>query len=251
MACLPAFPPARRRRPIFRSVFIALFTLLTAACALPDAAPPPFCRMPGPDAETVYIVSHGWHTEVGIPAANLRGPLAVYRTLLPGARVVMFGYGKRTFMTAPPEAFSEYILGPLPGAAVIQVTGLSVLPTEAYRPGETIALSLSADGSAALSDFIWNDLDRDRAGRPRLIGPGPFPGSLFYAARSRYDLFHTCNTWTIDALAAGGLPTSGDSVVFSGQAMARAETVAMEQCEAAGSASAALHGTAERNEGPL
>jgi len=223
---------------IFRFLSATTLLLITTACTTPAA--PQFCRTPPPGTETIYVVSHGWHTEVGIIADNLRGPLAIYRGIFPGARAIMFGYGKRTFMTAPPDSFSEYFLGPLPGTAVIQVTGLTVSPSEAYLPGETIALSLPPDGGAALSRFIWNDLGKDKTGAPRLIGPATFPGSLFYAAQSRYNLFHTCNTWTVDALVASGLPTSSGTVVFSGQAMARAEMVAAGQCAPTGSKTASL-----------
>jgi hypothetical protein len=206
-----------------------LITILILAVALAGCA----TRNPCPQAvvaDPVYVVSHGWHVEVGIPADRLQGPLAWYRDVFPGARAIMFGFGKKTFMTGPAKTFREYLLGPIPGPAVIQVTGLSVLPPDAYSPGDTIALPLPPGGAEGFSRFIWDDLAKDKVGLPRLVAPGHHPGSLTYVADSEYTLFHTCNAWAVDALVAAGLPISSAGVVFSGQAMGRAEATAAQRC---------------------
>jgi hypothetical protein len=70
----------------------------------------------------------------------------------------------------------------------------------------------------------------DGSGNPRLVGPGRFPGSQFYAAEHGYSLAYTCNTWVADALHAAGLPVDEGGVVFSGQTMARVEAAAAAQC---------------------
>ena len=179
------------------------------------------------------MFSRGWHTQIGIPADRLSGGLEVFRTIYPGVRAVMFGYGKRTFMTAPTDGLSEYLLGPFPGPAVIETVGLRDLPPDSYGSDGMVELKLPPGGAARLSAFIWDDLARDRFGGPRLVGPGFYAGSRFYAAASTYDLAHTCNTWIVDALSAAGLPVRGDGVVFSGQAMARVEAEAERECVAA------------------
>jgi len=210
---------------------LAILAALLAGCEGPaaaDCAPPSVAeRVPeGPDA--VYVLGRGWHTEIGVPADRLAGKLAVFRSIFPGAREVMFGYGKRTFMVARADRVSEYVLGPLPGPALIEAVGLNATPPEAYGGDGVIALTLPPGGMERLSAFIWNDLQHDGADEPLLVAPGRFPGSLFYAARSGYDLFHTCNTWVAEALHAAGLPVATDWLIFSGQTMARAENAA--QC---------------------
>ena len=178
----------------------------------------------------VYVVSHGWHAELGIPVAELGPDLAFARALFPGARVLMFGYGKKTFITAPPDTISEYFLGPFPGPAVIQIVGLNVTPDDAYDAGDTVRLALPPGGSAALSHFIGQDIAKDKTDEPVLVSHSSDPAGLFYAAQSHYNLLHTCNSWTADALHAAGLPISGDGVIFSSQIMARAEAAAGNQC---------------------
>jgi len=198
-----------------------------AACS---AAPPPQARgCHATQADTITVLSRGWHTEIGIPADQLHGPLTIFRGIFPGARTIMFGYGKRTFMTARADRASEYLLGPFPGPAVIEAIGLSTSPEAAYGPGDSVSLSLPQGGATRLSAFIWNDLAHDKAGVPLLVGPGAFPGALFYAANSEYTLAHTCNTWVAAALHQAGLPVSPDGAILSGQTMWRAAAAA-RQC---------------------
>jgi hypothetical protein len=178
----------------------------------------------------VYVTGQKWHTEIGIPVEELGSDLRFYRDIFPGARVIMFGYGKKTFFIAPAGTLSEYLLGPVPGPAAIQVVALKVTPAEAYPPENTITLILPPGGSRALSAYIWNDLAKNNLGKPLIVAHSTNPSGLFYAAQSEYNLFHTCNTWAIDALHEAGLPLSGEGVVFLDQAMTRVHEAAESQC---------------------
>jgi hypothetical protein len=187
-------------------------------------------RCPPPTTgETVSVVELGWHVEVALPADELGPELGFLRGVFPGARSLMFGYGKKTFFTAPPDDIGEYFLGPIPGPAVVHVMGLNVTAAAAYPVG-TIVLALPPGGAKALSRFIAAELTKDVSGKPVVVAHTTDPAGLFYAAASEYHLFHTCNTWVADALHAAGLPISGDGVVFSGQAVSRAEDKAASQC---------------------
>ncbi len=208
-----------------RSLYLLFMTVVMAACS-PVIRP---CPHP-PAGDVVYVVGQGWHAEIGIPVEELNEDLAFYRKVFPGARTIMFGYAKKTFVTSPPETISEYILGPLPGTATVHAVGLRVTPLEAYPPEATITLSLPPGGIKALCAYIKNDLATDTSGNPRIVAHSTNPDGLFYAARSQYNLLHTCNTWTANALHQAGLPISGDGVIFSGQTMTRANNVAETQC---------------------
>lgn len=214
-----------RRLPV-----LAALGLLLAGCA--GTGRPLACRAVGGNA--VYLVDRGWHTEIGVPVAALSGPLAVYRDIFPGARTVLFGYGKKTFFTAPASSVEEYLIGPFPGPAVVQVFAMTTTPDRAYGPDAVVVLPMSRAETDRLSEFIGGDLERGRDGRPRLIAVGHRPESLFYAARSRYTLFHTCNGWVARALGRAGLPVSDDGVVFAGQVMARGARAAAMMCRPEG-----------------
>ncbi len=197
-------------------------TLLLAALSLAGCAGAPVCGGAAPGRDVVYVVDHGWHTDVGIPARELSGGATVFRTLFPAARAFVFGFGKRSFFTAKVETWREYLLGPFPGPGAILVTDLSVMPDAAYGPAATITLHLPQGGARALSVFLWRALAKDQAGGPRLIATGPYRGSRFYAAAATYTLGYTCNTWSADALRAAGTSVRPGGVIFAGQVMRRA-----------------------------
>lgn len=203
---------------------LLLIAFALAACS--GWTPP--CPPPA-SGDLVYVVGQGWHAEIGIPVEELDDGLRFYRDVFPGARVVIFGYGKKTFFTAHAETVSEYILGPVPGPAVIQAFALNVTPLEAYPREDTTVLRLPPDGAHALSAYIWQDLVKEN-GKPKIAARGSEPDGMFYEAVSEYNLFHTCNTWTAEALHAAGLPISADGIVFSGQTMDRVDAAAEDQC---------------------
>ena len=209
---------------------VLLRTLLAAGCVAQLAG----CAAPGlPPCQpgivpplAVQVVDHGWHTDLALPADGLTGGLRFFRRFFPGLRVLLVGFGKRSFMTSPARGLADYLVGPLPGDAVLLVAGLTASPAQAYGDGTVATVELSASERDRLDRFVWNSFTRDAEGRPEPIGSAFFPGSVFFAATPGYSGWHTCNTWTAEALHAAGLPLSASGVVFAGQAMARAMPLA-------------------------
>ena len=118
---------------------------------------------------------------------------------------------------SPDPGLSELLRASVAGPAVMLVFPLAVSPAQFAGPGNAFELRVPSAGIARLAQFLWDSLAKDSAGSPRPVGPGLYPQSLFYAASGTYDLGHTCNTWTAEALAAAGLPVSAAGVVFAGQ----------------------------------
>jgi len=203
------------------------FTLTVSACG---SVARPLCP-PSMTGDVVYIVGQKWHVEIGIPVEELDENMSFFRKVFPSARVIMFSYGKKTFFIAPAHAVTDYLLGPFPGPAVIQVVGLSVTPVEAYLPENTATLLLPANGGHSLSAHIWKDIVKDASGKPKMVAYSHNPAGLFYEAQSEYSLFHTCNTWVAEALHDSGFSVSSDNVIFSSQIMARIAETAVEQCK--------------------
>lgn len=198
---------------------------LVAACtSITQPCPPPS------SGDVVYAVGRGWHTDIGIPVAELDENLKYFAQVYPGAKTIMFGYGKRTFVTAPPQTISEYFLGPVPGPAVVHVVGLKVTPPSAYPPEDVITLALPEGGRKKLSEYIWAELVKDENGKPEKVARSTNPDGMFYVAASEYNLLHTCNTWAVDVLHSAGLPLTSDGVIFSHQAMVRSSDAASSQC---------------------
>ena len=203
-------PGFRRRIPA-----ACLVCWLLSGCAPTPAAP----QVPDSAARTglVYVVAGGWHTEIGLPADLIGGPLAALKPSFPDARYLLFGWGARDYYMAADPGIGDLLRAMAPGPAVILVFPLEVSPEAFAGAANVFALRLSPEGRRRISQFVWSDLAKDAAGAPRAVGAGPYPGSVFYASVGTYDLGRTCNTWTAEALAAAGLPVSAAGVVFASQ----------------------------------
>jgi len=215
--------------PLYNS-YMKYVSLLIMMVVLSGCNPAIHSCPPASSGDVVYVIEQGWHAEIALPVEELGPDLEFYKTIFPGARVIMFGYGKKTFITAPVQSFSEYILGPVPGPAAIQVVGIRATPDKAYPPENVITLALPHGGSEALSSYLWHDLAKDASGKPQILSRSTNPDGLFYAAASQYTLAHTCNTWTADVLHAAGLPVSAEGVILSSHVMKQVDQAAADQC---------------------
>lgn len=206
--------------PTWRLSATCLLAALLAGCA---ARPLAACSQAVSAPLSVQVVDHGWHTDLALPADGLAGPLARFRQVFPGLRVLLVGFGRRSFMTSPARGVGDYLIGPFPGDAVLLVAGLAAAPAQAYGDGGTVAtIPLTPAARDRLDRFVWDTFAHDAQGQVEPIGPAFFRGGVFYAARPGYSGANTCNTWTVAALAAAGLDVSAFGVVFAGQAMGQA-----------------------------
>lgn len=204
-----------------------LAAVLLAATLARCGTPPARRADGGPD--TVFVIDRGWHTDIGLPVDELRGPLLVFQHSFPGVRVLVFGFGARGYLLSRRPGFGDMLAALLPAPGAILVTALRAPPAAAFGAGHVVALRVSRDGFGRIAGFVWRALERDGRGAPRLLANGPYPGSAFYASADIYDAFRTCNTWTAEALRAGGLPIGTTGIVFAGQVMDEARRVAARQ----------------------
>ncbi len=179
----------------------------------------------GPPVTTAYVIDRGWHTDIGIAAGDLRGALPTIEQDFPGARYFVFGFGERAYLLSRHRSILTMIAALLPSPGAILVTALRASPSDAFGSFQVVPLRLSAVEMDRLVVFLSDDLDRAGTGQPLPIADGPYPGSAFYAASATYDAAHTCNTWTIEALEAAGLPLNPSGVVFASQAMSRVRAI--------------------------
>ncbi len=204
----------------WRILIVSLLAVDGCAVRLPVCVPRPA------STDTVYVISHGWHTDLALPASGLDGGLARFRSIFPGVRVLVVGFGRRTFLVAPVTTLADLLIGPLPGNGALQVLGLNASPIAAYDRGTVAVLHPTPDQLARLDAAIWASFRTDSAGAPLAIAPGRIPGSVFYASTLGYSGLYTCNTWTADMLREAGLPIAPDLDIFAGQTIALAAPIA-------------------------
>ncbi len=200
------------------SIASLTLTLLTPACSVP----PP---VPQFDDAYVYVIGRGWHTDIGLPVQEITGPLRTLEAAFPGVRFLTFGFGERQFLVNHGKTFGAMLNALLPSRSALLMTALRAPPAVAFGQSNAVVLHVSEAGLQQIQFGIWNELELTSAGRPMLLADGPYPGSVFYAARDTYSGLYTCNTWTAGILRAGGLPFLGTGMLFSGQIMGEARWI--------------------------
>ena len=172
-----------------------------------------------PPHEAIYVISGGWHTEVGLPMEALGASLRALKQDFASARYVVFGWGARDYYMAQNFGLGDFLRATVTGPAVMLVIPLEISPEAFFGAANVFALSAPPRGIQRLSDFLWDYLAVDKEGPLRRISTVPYPQSVFYASTGTYNLGHTCNTWTAEALHAAGLPVNAAGVVFAGQVL--------------------------------
>jgi hypothetical protein len=172
--------------------------------------------------DRIYVIDRGWHTDIGLPVAALRGKLALVAASFPGATTLTVGFGDRVYLLERDTNFFDMLRALLPGKAALLVTGLRAPPEAAFGADNVVTLAIAKPQLDALEGSLAGYFATDGAGQPLRLADGPYPGSLFFASDATYDAFHTCNTWTAEMLRAGGYPVSTTLVIFAPQVMAEA-----------------------------
>lgn len=200
------------------SACLCIGVLLTGCAEIrADTGPPPpsFLSSGANSAPgELGILIARWHTGLVLPATDL-GPL---HTLLPGgrqARYLSFGWGNRRFYMATQPRSGDAI-------AALFRSPSAVFVQPAAAPAGLSAGDAHIRWVCATRAQLWR-VDRyieqslSRPDRPVDLGSGPLPGSRFYASTEHYSAVHTCNTWTLAALEAAGLPVRASGVLFASQ----------------------------------
>jgi uncharacterized protein (TIGR02117 family) len=197
-------------------------TVLVTACSAPDPAPTL-------DDTVIYVVQRDWHTDIGLPVEETALPLAAPEKPFPGVRFLTFGFGERQFLVNRRTDFRAMLNALLPSQSALLVTTLSATPEQAFGAENVVALQVSRAALERIEAAIWREFEPSAAGEPIRLADGPYPGSVFYAARDTYDGHYTCNTWTADVLRAGSLPMPSVGVLFAGQVMGMVRWIGAHQ----------------------
>jgi uncharacterized protein (TIGR02117 family) len=208
--------PAHRVSPLV-SVLVA--TIVLAAGCLTRAANP---RTPGAGepTTTLWIVDHGWHTSIVVRRADVDRARWPELGDFSDATLVEVAWGDREFyMATSPTSGLAIKAAIVTSGSVLHVVGLTAAVTDSFAASEVVAIRLSRPAFDALADFVHAEYHRDPDGAPLRLGRSLYGSGWFYAARSRYHLFNTCNTWVARALGAAGLAVGAAGVVTASDVM--------------------------------
>ena len=201
---------------------VGIATVALCACAAVDAPAPD----PGPPAATIAVVARAWHTDVCIRSEDADRRVADLARGFAGARFLCLGFGERRYVTSGDHGVVASLAALLPSPAALLLTTLTNTPAEAFGEANVIRIDVDAAGLQRLRAWLARSAEHDDAGQPVRLRDGPYPGSAFFAATGTYELFHTCNTWTAEALQAAGLPISRRALL-PGDVMRQAQRYAV------------------------
>lgn len=216
----------------YRRNWVASLIVIALAEGLSGCVSSPVLPYTGHAARiaTVYVISQGWHTEIGLPARAMTGSLAALKRASPGSRFFVFGWGQRDYYMAQSPGLGDLLKASVPGLAVMLIIPLSRPPPEFFTADASVfTIRVSQDGLDRLSQFIWRYLEIDPDHVPHRLGNGPYLGSSFYSSSGTYSLANTCNTWTAEALHVSGLPVSPAGVVFAHQVVDQVRGLARQK----------------------
>ncbi len=184
---------------------------------------------PGEAEVSIGVIDEGWHTSLILPIEMLGPPLAGLRYRFPHAKYLVFGWGNRSFYQIANPGMGAAIASLFPSASIIFVQGLSEPPQRETPPGINLRwLCISPSGNRKLDVYLDGYLQKGGRDEPVSVQPGPLPNSEFFESPGTYDAFHTCNTWTVEALRVAGLPIENSRIIFARQVMS--EIRSLQSC---------------------
>ena len=211
------------RRLTFASLIMSLAPGLLVGCVLAstgDSLPP----AGGEPTVTAWVLDHGWHTAIVARRSDVDRAFWPEVDDFPDAVFVEVAWGDREFYMAPTGSSGLAVKAALWAAgSVLHVVGFSTPIATYFSQSQVVELRLSRRGFDALTRFIHGEYQRDRENRPVRLERGLYGTSWFYAARSRYHLFNTCNTWVARALSTAGLAVTSVGVITAGEVMRQIE----------------------------
>jgi uncharacterized protein (TIGR02117 family) len=174
-------------------------------------------------AASLLVVSNGWHSGVVLDRRDIpAGLLPETADFDPSVQWFEIGWGSALFYPARKPDWKLALRAAFPGHAVIHIAGLSQPHDQIFPSARRTRVCLSGEALRAVVARI--DASIDRRGRNRALPtyPGLYPFSLFYPAKGRFHLFHTCNNWTAEML--------GQAVVPVPSPIARGLTAQLSSC---------------------
>jgi hypothetical protein len=199
-----------------------------------------FPPSPGEPSESAYVIRHGRHVGMILPTAPV--PRACWPEVdAVTTEYVELGWADRYYnMSHDPEWLRTCGALFLPTPSILKVIPVTSHPTNYCTGNGLVEIRVSTQAFQRVCNFVGETYAHDASGKAILLNHDP--GLLIYAARGKYYLPKTSNTWTAKALRCAGCPisplrcvTAGptfDSVCQFGTVIRKHKTVAEQLVEA-------------------
>jgi uncharacterized protein (TIGR02117 family) len=155
---------------------------------------------------TIYVVSHGWHTGFVIPAGSIQALIPELALRFKDAPYLEIGWGDKGFYQAK-EITSGLTIQAIfwPTESVIHSVAVPIRTEEYFRHSEIEKICLTESELSSLITFISNSFYKDDTGAVVTLKNGLYGNSQFYKGVGNYYLMNTCNKWTAKGLKSIGM----------------------------------------------
>ncbi|GAA5215783.1 TIGR02117 family protein [Corallincola platygyrae] len=155
----------------------------------------------------IYVVGHGWHTGLVVPASAIPKDLAEIHQTLPFSAFYEIGWGDKGFYQAD-EITSGITVRAIfwPTESVMHVVSLPKEPQTFFPQSDVVELKLSQQALDKLMVAISRSFARDSQGEILRTQKGLYGQSWFYQGEGSYYMTNTCNTWVAKMLDEAGVP---------------------------------------------
>jgi uncharacterized protein (TIGR02117 family) len=168
----------------------------------------------------IYVVSHGWHTGLVLPAKEIQLRLPGLKKRFGDKPFIEFGWGDKGFYQTN-EITTGLTFRAMfwSSGSVIHAVAVPGDVLKFFQNSEVRQLCLSDAGVSSLIDFIANSFSKNPQGEIVELKNGIYGDSQFYAGTGDYYLFNTCNKWTAKALRSAGMDISPTFKLTAGSVM--------------------------------
>jgi len=190
--------------------FIAMVILaLLAGCSAKPLIVHHVEKFTGTGENELYVVSHGWHTGIVVPAATIQQQIPELKARFGDTPYIEIGWGDKGFYQAE-EITSGLTLRAIlwPTESVIHSVAVPQRPVEFFSDSDVKKICLSNGELESLIRFISSSFYKDGAGNVLALKNGLYGNSQFYRGVGDYYLMNTCNKWTAKGLKSAGMDIS-------------------------------------------
>lgn len=204
---------------------------ITACAGKPHVVQPAFESSDVIRSNSIFVVSHGWHTGLIIPASFLNQNIPDLVDRFGDAAYYEIGWGDKGFYQAQ-EITTGLTLQAMfwSEGAIMHVVAVPDSPIRYFAQSEVVQTCLSNQQIASLSKFISASFAYDDQGYPVRLSRGIYGDSQFYEGVGRYYLLNTCNKWTAKGLNSAGIDISPALSLTSESVMRSIRSLASQQC---------------------
>ncbi|MEN8257680.1 MAG: TIGR02117 family protein [Thermodesulfobacteriota bacterium] len=190
------------------NLLIVILSLLTACSSKPYAVK--YIEMSAViEQEEIFIVNHGWHTGIVVPAKRIQNQLPKLRERFGDIPYIEFGWGDKDYYQAK-EITSGLTLKAIlwPTESVIHAVAVPKKADKYFANSVVEILCLSGREYSSLLRFISNSFYKDEHSEIVELKGGIYGNSQFYKGVGVFYFMNTCNKWTAKGLKSAGMDIS-------------------------------------------